>query len=140
MLAGSNGMYKAGAGTLILTANNSYSGLTTVGGGTLQIGNGGTTGDIQGNVLNLADLDFNHSGTYVFNGVISGTGTVNNMAGTTVLTANHTYTGLTSIAGGTLQIGNGGSTGSIAGDIVIGDLATAAPPVTAPWRSTARLP
>ena len=129
VLAGSHGMYKAGAGTLYLTRSNSYSGVTTVGGGVLSIGNGGTAGGIAGNVTNLAQLDFNRSDTYTYTGTISGTGCVNIVGGTggtgrTVFTGNQTYTGLTSIAGGTLQIGNGGTSGNIAGDIVIGDLAT----------------
>jgi autotransporter-associated beta strand protein len=128
-LTGTNGLYKAGSGTLILTGSNTYQNNadhtkdTTVGGGTLQIGAGGNTGSITGNVYNLAHLAFNRD-NYVYGGTISGTGYVTIMGGTTVFSADHTYTGLTEVAGGILQIGNGGSTGSIVGDIVLGDLTT----------------
>ncbi|WP_163334167.1 autotransporter-associated beta strand repeat-containing protein, partial [Klebsiella aerogenes] len=39
---------KAGPGTLILTANNTYTGGTTISAGTLQLGSGGNTGSIIG--------------------------------------------------------------------------------------------
>ena len=121
-ISGTNGMYKAGAGFLILTGASNYAGGTTVGGGTLQIGNGGTTGSIQGDVTNLANLAFNRSDTVTFGGNISGTGSVDILGGTgskTIFTANNTYGGITTIhAGSTLQIGNGGSSGAIAGDVV----------------------
>ena len=45
-LSGSGGFQKLGSGTLVLTASNSYSGATTISAGTLQIGNGGTSGYI----------------------------------------------------------------------------------------------
>jgi autotransporter-associated beta strand protein len=41
VLSGSGAMTKAGDGTLVLTANNTFSGGTIINGGTLQIGNGG---------------------------------------------------------------------------------------------------
>ena len=51
-LAGSGGLVKNGAGTLSLTGANSYSGGTTVNGGTLL----GTSSSIQGDVVNQAGL------------------------------------------------------------------------------------
>ena len=65
-------------------------------------------------------LVFNHtdtSGSYVFGQGITGAGKVNTYSGTTVLTANNTYTGGTTISGGTLQLGNGGATGAIVGNV-----------------------
>src|SRR5208283_4435526 len=109
-LAGSAGMYKAGGGTLVLTGTNSYTGGTTVGAGTLQIGNGGTAGSILGDVSNLANLAFNFSNTFTFGGNISGTGSVDILGnGTTVFTGTNTYGGITTIHAGTLQIGGGGA-------------------------------
>ena len=64
-------------------------------------------------------INFNHtSADYVFAPAISGGGTVNVLAGTTILTANNTYTGGTTISAGRLQLGNGGSSGSIIGNVV----------------------
>jgi autotransporter-associated beta strand protein len=52
----------------------------------------------------------------IFIGVISGAGgsVVKNGAGTQIFTGNNTYTGGTTIGAGILQIGNGGTTGSLA--------------------------
>jgi fibronectin-binding autotransporter adhesin len=41
-----NGLNKVGAGTLFLTANNTYTAGTTISAGTLQIGNGGARGSL----------------------------------------------------------------------------------------------
>lgn len=91
-------------GTTMLTATNTYSGPTTVNGGVLQLGNGGTTGSLLGNVLNNATLGFNRSNAYQFDGAISGTGGVQqNGVGTTTLTAANTYSGATTINAGTLR-------------------------------------
>ena len=86
---------------------------TTISAGTLQIGQGGTTGTLgTGNVINNAVLAFNRSDSITYGGAISGTGVLQqNGNGTTILTGTSTYTGGTTIAAGTLQIGNGGTIG-----------------------------
>jgi fibronectin-binding autotransporter adhesin len=106
---------KNGTGTWILTANSTYSGVTTVNAGALQFGNGGATGSPgNGNILDNAGLDFNRNNTITVNGVISGTGSVtNDGAGTLILANNNSYSGGTVINAGTLQVGNGGSSGSL---------------------------
>ena len=110
---------KAGPGTLTLTGTNTYGGGTIVSAGTLQLGAGGTTGSITGNVANNGILAFNRSDVVTFGGMISGTGSVQqNGTGTTVLTGNNTYTGGTIINAGTLQLGAGGTTGSIVGNVI----------------------
>jgi outer membrane autotransporter protein len=66
-------------------------------------------------------LNFDHNSTdYVFSPTITGiagfqnTGVVNVMAGTTIFTADNTYGGATNISpSATLQLGNGGTTGSV---------------------------
>jgi len=121
-----NSLLKQGAGTLILTGTNTYTGGTTVSGGWLQIGDGGTTGSIRdvngvgtGAITNNANVRFNRSDNYVYSGVISGTGAVTQAgAGMLTLTGDNTYTGGTTVdAGRALRIGEGGTAGSIRGDV-----------------------
>ena len=118
VISGQGALTKADSGTLTLTANDTYSGGTTIAAGTLQLGNGGTSGAIVGGVLDNGTLAFDHSDTLTFGGLISGTGAVNQIgAGTTILTANNTYTAGTTITAGTLQLGNGGTSGAIVGNV-----------------------
>ncbi len=104
---GGIGITKEGAGTQILSGNNTYSGITTIAAGTLQIGNGGTGGSLgTGPVVDNASLVFNRSDDTVASGSISGTGTLTKQ-GNGVLTLNtaNTYGGSTTIAGGTVRLG-----------------------------------
>jgi autotransporter-associated beta strand protein len=118
-ISGTGSFQQLGTGTTILTANNTYSGGTTISAGTLQLGNGGTTGSITGNVIDNGILAINRSDAVLFAGAISGTGAFQQLgAGTTILTANNTYGGGTTISAGTLQLGNGGTTGSITGNVI----------------------
>lgn len=107
-------MVKAGTGTMILAGTNTYAG-TTNSAGTLQIGNGGTTGTLgTGAVVNNAALDFDRSNAITVGNLISGTGSLTQSgAGTTTLTNANTYSGATVISAGTLQVGNGGDSGSL---------------------------
>ena len=116
---GSINLIKVGAGTLTLTGTNGYTGGTTVADGTLQLGNGGTTGSITGNVSNNSLLVFNRGDDVTFAGIISGTGALKQAgAGTLILTGANTYTGGTTVSGGTLQLGDGGTSGSIIGGVI----------------------
>ncbi|OXJ22576.1 hypothetical protein CFB82_40080, partial [Burkholderia sp. HI2714] len=114
-ISGSGGLTQAGAGTTILAANNTYSGLTAINAGTLQVGNGGTTGSLgTGAVTDSANLVFNVSGTTTVSGLISGTGSLTQAGtGTAILASNNTYSGVTTISAGTLQVGNGGAAGKL---------------------------
>jgi fibronectin-binding autotransporter adhesin len=107
IITGAGVITKAGTGTLTLTGNNTYSGATTVSAGTLQIGNGGTSGSLgTGNVTNNSALIFNRSDDSSYAGVISGTGSLTKQgAGKLTLTNNNTYSGTTTISAGTLEVG-----------------------------------
>jgi fibronectin-binding autotransporter adhesin len=119
VVSGTGALAQNGSGTLILTGANTYSGGTTIGSGTLQLGNGSTTGAIVGNVVDNGTLAFDRSDAVTFGGVVSGTGALaQNGSGTLTLTGANTYSGGTTIGSGTLQLGNGGSNGSIAGNVV----------------------
>ncbi|MBV8485970.1 MAG: autotransporter domain-containing protein, partial [Verrucomicrobia bacterium] len=116
--AGNLGLTKVGTGVLILSGNNTYSNGTTIKGGTLQLGVGGNSGSIIGNVTDNAILAVDRSDNYTFKGIISGTGSLENDGkGTLILTGDNMYTGGTLVDAGTLQIGNGGTTGNIAGNV-----------------------
>ncbi|WP_199098414.1 autotransporter-associated beta strand repeat-containing protein [Dyella sp. ASV21] len=119
VVSGSGSLSQNGTGTTLLTADNTYSGGTLIGAGTLQLGNGGASGSVTGSILNQGALAIDRSDSYTFSGVISGSGALAQIGpGTTVLTADNTYTGLTSIQAGTLQLGNGGTSGSVVGNVL----------------------
>jgi autotransporter-associated beta strand protein len=94
-IAGPGGLTKTDGGTLVLTSDNTYAGTTTVSGGTLQLGNGGTSGSIVGDVVNNAALVFDRSDTLAF--TQQGTGT-------TVLSGANSYSGATDVVQGTLVV------------------------------------
>jgi autotransporter-associated beta strand protein len=117
-ISGTGTLTKLWSNTLTLTGANTYSGGTTISEGTLQIGNGGTTGSIAGDVTNNSAIKFNRSNSITYAGVISGTGSLEQAgADTLTLTGANTYSGGTTISAGTLQIGDAGTTGAIAGNV-----------------------
>lgn len=132
-LSGNMTIGNSGNGTVVVDGGGSL--LVGSGNGTITIANGaGTAGKLQignasaagtvsaasivgggGNALVL----FNHnSASSVFSPSMSGNLAVSQIgSGKTILTGNNTYSGDTTIANGTLQIGNGGAAGSITGNI-----------------------
>lgn len=122
-IQGTGGLNVTGAGVLDLGGSNTYTGGTTIAAGsTLQIGLGGTTGGIVGNVVDNGLLIFARSDNVTFGGVISGSGRLQLggifTSGTVILTATNTYGGDTTISSGMLQIGAGGTNGAIASQSV----------------------
>jgi fibronectin-binding autotransporter adhesin len=106
-IGGVGALAKADTGTLVLTGNNTYAGGTVISAGTLQLGDGGTSGSIVGDVTDNGTLAFDRSDTVTFSGVISGFGALAQIgSGTTILTADSPYTGGTSVDAGTLVVGD----------------------------------
>ena len=82
-----------------LTGTNTYGGGTTIDANAfLQLGNGGTTGMIAGNVTNNGRLSFARSDAVTFGQTISGSGGVTQTAGSGALT----FSGPNTYQGGTL--------------------------------------
>ena len=120
-ISGSGSLTQAGTGMLTLTGSNTYTGVTTVSGGTLQVGNGGSGEFLASPSVSLSNstsLAFNHSDALAYSGVISGSGSLTQAGGGTLtLLGSNTFSGGTTTAAGELQVGNGGTTGSLAGKI-----------------------
>jgi autotransporter-associated beta strand protein len=107
---GANGVVLFDAGTLIWDGDITP-GLTVQQGATLQIGNGGASGTLAGNLADTATVAFNRSDAYTYSGVISGAAGKVTKLGSGTLTFNgaHTYTGATTISSGTLVLGASGN-------------------------------
>ena len=110
VISGTGSLVKQGSGGLFLTGVNTYAGGTTISAGVINVGNGGATGSIAGDVTNNGQLTFSRTGTLTYGGVISGTGSVVISGGvtgngTTTFTGLNTFTGGTLISTGTLVVG-----------------------------------
>ena len=104
-----------GAGTWILSGTNSHT-TTTISNGTLQIGNGGTTGTLgSGAVTNNGALVFDRSNTLPVANDISGSGSVTQAgSGSVTLSGNNTYSGVTNVQSGELEVASNTALGSAA--------------------------
>ncbi|CAN7219769.1 MULTISPECIES: autotransporter outer membrane beta-barrel domain-containing protein [unclassified Variovorax] len=104
LLSGTGGIEKTGAGRLTLTLDQAITGTTTISAGTLELGNGGTSGSVVGDIVNNATLIANRSNTLNLAGAISGSGALRQVgSGTTVLSGASSYSGATTVAAGTLK-------------------------------------
>ncbi|QOV88429.1 beta strand repeat-containing protein [Humisphaera borealis] len=130
-ISGSSSLLKTGTSTLILanTGGNDFNGVTSIVGGTLQIGDGSTplAGQLgTGDVINNAALVFNRPDDLTAANSISGLGSVTKQ-GAGVLTlsgVNATYTGSITVAAGTLKVGNAAALGTASGNTAVAAGAT----------------
>ena len=144
--AGSWGLVKSGTGTLTLSGGNTYAGATTVEGGALALGPGGSIATSSGLSLAASGSVFDISGggnqtikdlsgvagsmialgpntltagaanSTTFAGAISGTGGLSKTGtGTLTLSGGNTYAGATTVEGGALALGPGGSIATSSG-------------------------
>jgi autotransporter-associated beta strand protein len=106
-----------GSATTILdnSGSNSFTGGTTISAGTLQIGNNDANGNLPDGqiVLDNSALVFDRTDSPTNNSIISGSGTLTQSgSGTLTLAGANSYT-TTTISAGTLQVGAGGTSGSL---------------------------
>ena len=109
-------------GEVVLAGTALHTGGTELRVGVLQVGAGGTTGSLSGNVTTSArsELWFNRSDAYTFAGIISGLGIVKQKGqGSLNLTGSNTYTGQTDVDAGTLLV-----QGTVAGNTTVNSGAT----------------
>ncbi|WP_210205646.1 autotransporter-associated beta strand repeat-containing protein [Pseudaminobacter salicylatoxidans] len=139
-LAGGSGFVKSDMGTLVLAGSNSYAGGTTIRGGTLQIASDASLGAASGGITfdggtlhtttsfaTTRNVVLTGAGSFLtatnttltLDNPISGAGMLTKAGGGTLLLASDAaHTGGTTIAAGTLQLGDGGTGGSVTGNIV----------------------
>ncbi len=127
--SGTISLTKADANTWSLTsANNSYTGGTTISAGTLVIGGAGRlgSGSYAGAISNAGALRYSSSADQTFSGVISGAGSLTKDTSTTstltLNTSTNSYTGATNVHAGTLTFA-GSSSGTL-GAITVGGAGT----------------
>ena len=108
------GIQKTGPGLMVFANEGSYGGLTTVSGGTLQLGDGLTNlGYVMGNIADNATLAFANPYAQTYALQISGSGNlVKSGPGVLNLTGNNAYSGTTTINGGVLSMSNLSNTGA----------------------------
>lgn len=148
LLSGTGSFKKDGPGILTFTSDQPFVGGVTVAGGTLQLGNGGSSGGFGGNIVvnNGATLAFNRADTtpITYSGIVSGAGSfVKTGSSTLILTGANTFTGGVSLLAGTIRVGlanavpkvavniNSGATLDVANDVTIATLAGAGTTVVA---------
>ncbi|MFD2651661.1 autotransporter outer membrane beta-barrel domain-containing protein [Brucella rhizosphaerae] len=94
-------------GITTLTGDGSgFTGTTNVTAGTLQIGGGGTTGSLNGSIINDTHVIFNRSDAAEYTGALSGAGDLRKLGGGALTMSGDSgvFTGLTGVEGGSLFV------------------------------------
>lgn len=111
--------------TIANNGNNNFQGLITINSGILQVGNGGTGGNLGpgGTITNNGSLVFDRSdNTLAINSTIGGLGSLTNIGtGTVTLGGANTFDGEVTVSQGTLRVANGGALGDTFGDTIVND-------------------
>lgn len=134
-IAGTGTLTLQGGGNAALSGINTYTGVTTISAGTLQLGSSTALPSLS-DVVNNGVLNFNYaSGTATISGLISGTGSVTlTNSGTLVLAnASNSYGGGTSISGnGIVDVTDDGQLGLSGTSVTLnsGELNVSAGPTT----------
>jgi fibronectin-binding autotransporter adhesin len=139
--AGSGGiaggsLTKMGNGTLIVATNNTYTGATDIQAGTLQVGDGGTTGSLGTGPVNIGTtLAYNRSDAVTVNSALGGSGGVTqNGTGTLTLAVGNNFAGNLVTNAGTVRLNaatsGGGGTITINPNSAVDVGATLANPIT----------
>jgi autotransporter-associated beta strand protein len=119
-LTGQGIINKQSSGNLTIDVTNTMSGGMTISGGTVQIGNGGSTGTAgSGNITNNATLAIFRSDTLTVGNIIRGNGTLRLDGGTVTLSGASEYTGSTLINAGIVMLPNASGLGSANGGTVV---------------------
>jgi len=139
------GLTKNGAGVMRLSGNNSYTGATTVNGGTLQVAGAGKLGSgTYSGAISIgagASAKFSSSAEQALTGTVSGAGAVIKDTGNGTLSltgSNFGYTGAFTVSDGILRFGNVDAVGMASGitvnnaGSVFFDQGTAGGSITAP--------
>ena len=118
-----------GGGTVTIanTGTNNFQGLTTISSGILQLGNGGTGGNLgSGIITNNSSLVFNRSDNALsVNGAIGGSGSLTNIGtGMVTLGGANGFDGEVDVLHGTLRVANSAALGDTFGATVVSDGAT----------------
>jgi autotransporter-associated beta strand protein len=116
------GFNSPGAGTNGLSLGGAFQNAAT-GSGTLGITEAGTA-TFSGNIVNNNAATFTAAsgGTATFSGIVSGAGSLNKTgAGTVTLAGSsaNTFTGMTTVSAGTLQLNKTAGTDALAGDVTV---------------------
>lgn len=134
VISGTGNLALNGNTVFTLSNDNTYTGNTTVTGGTLQLGNGSLAGSVTSDVTNEGTVIFNRSSDLTYNNVISGSGDVVKQGTNTLLfSKDQTYTGSTDIKTGAVilnQVALASSAVTVGSDAILAGYGSVAGDVT----------